>query len=136
MYIPFDQHELIDHIYSTVDSQRSLSAENRLATEANDRTSSMNAYGKSHENSSQNKYVYQNSAFNNEDDIQKSDDRVENVCLPTGSNDVYAEVDKSREKKPSVDKIQPNSIYQNTIIQIWQHCNKEREDINYNVNIN
>jgi hypothetical protein len=109
MYIPFDQHELIDHIYSTVDSQRSLSAENRLATDANDRTSSMNAYGKSHENSSQNKYVYQNSAFNNEDDIQKSDDRVENVCLPTGSNDVYAEVDKSREKKPSVDKIQPNS---------------------------
>jgi hypothetical protein len=118
MYIPFDQHELIDQNDSTVDSQRSLSAENRLATDANDRTSSMNAYGKSQENSSQIKYVYQNAAFNNEDDIQKSDDRVENVCLPTGSNDVYAEVDKSREKKPSVDKIQPNSIYQNTIIQI------------------
>jgi hypothetical protein len=50
MYIPFDQHELIDQNYSTVDSQRSLSAENRLATDANDRRSSMDAYGKSHEN--------------------------------------------------------------------------------------
>ena len=125
MYIPFDQHELIDKNYSTVDSQSSLSAENRLATDghyssldlthslatANDRTSSMDANGKSHEkstNSSQNKYVYQNGAFNNEDDIQRADDRVENVCPPTGSNDVYAQVDKSREKKPSVDQIQPN----------------------------
>jgi hypothetical protein len=119
MYIPFDQHELIDKKYSTVDSQRSLSADGNdsssdltysLAT-ANDRTSSMDTNGKSHEKSttsSQNKYVYQNTAFNNEDDIQKSDDRVENVCLPTGSNDVYAQVDKSREKKPSVNKIQPN----------------------------
>ena len=125
MYIPFDQDELIDQNYSTVDSQRSLSAENRLDTDgndssldltyslaaANDRTSSMDANGKSHEksiNSIQNKYVYQNGAFDNEDDIQKADDRVENVCPPTGSNDVYAQVDKSREKKPSVDKIQPN----------------------------
>jgi hypothetical protein len=97
MYIPFDQYELIDQNYVTVDSQRSLSAENRLATDANDRTSSMNAYGKSHENSSQNKYVYQNVAFNNEDDIQKSDDRVENVCPPAGSNDVYVQVDNIRE---------------------------------------
>jgi hypothetical protein len=50
----------------------------------------MDTNGKSHEkstNSSQNKYVYQNDAFNNEDD------RVENVCPPTGSNDVYAQVD-------------------------------------------
>ena len=119
MYIPFDQHELIDKKYSTVDSQRSLSADGSddssdltysLAT-ANDRTSSMDTKGKSHEKSttsSQNKYVYQNTAFNNEDDIQQSDDRVENVFLPTGSNDVYAQVDKSREKKPSVNKIHPN----------------------------
>jgi hypothetical protein len=92
MYIPFEQHELIDQKYSTVDSQRSLSAENRFTTDgndsslylayslvtANDRTSSMDTNGKSHEkstNSSQNKYVYQNVAFNNEDDIQKSDDK-------------------------------------------------------------
>ena len=101
MYIPFDQHELIDQNYITVDSQRSLSAENRLATDANDRRSSMDAYGKSHEN-------MKNTAFNNEDDIQKSDHRVENVCPPTGSNDVYAQVDKSHEKIPSVDKFQPN----------------------------
>ena len=101
MYIPFDQHELIDQTYSTVDSQRSLSAENRLATDANNRRSSMDAYGKSHENT-------KNTAFNNEDDIQKSDHRVENVCPPTGSNDIYAQVDKGHEKKPSVDKIQPN----------------------------
>ena len=92
MYIPFEQHELIDQKYSTVDSQRSLSAENRFTTDgndsslylthslvtANDRTSSMDTNGNSHEkstNSSQNKYVYQNVAFNNEDDIQKSDDK-------------------------------------------------------------
>jgi hypothetical protein len=35
----------------------------------------MDAYGKSHENT-------KNTAFNNEDDIQKSDHRVENVCPP------------------------------------------------------
>jgi hypothetical protein len=102
-----------------VDSPRSLSADKRLATDGNDsslyltyslataidRTSSMDTNGKSHEkstNSSQNKYVYQNDAFNNEDD------RVENVCPPSGSNDVYDLIDYCHEKKPSVDKIQPN----------------------------
>ena len=116
MYIPFDQHELIDQNYSTINSQRSPSAESRLATDgnyssadltfslatANDPTS-MDANGKSLEKSrrsSGNKYVDQNTEFINDDGNQTSDDRVANVCPPTGSNDIYAQVDKSREKPP------------------------------------
>lgn len=104
MYIPFDEHELIDQNDSTVDSQRSLSAESRLATdgnyssvEANDHTiingndhTSMDGNGKPH------------------DGNPISDDRVANFRPTTRSNDIYAQVDKSRKKKPHVDKIQPN----------------------------
>jgi hypothetical protein len=102
MYIPFEQHELIDQKYSTVDSQRSLSAENRFTTDgndsslylayslvtANDRTSSMDTNGKSHEKSTPtrvkiNMFIKMLHLITRM--ISKNQTtRVENVCPPTG----------------------------------------------------
>lgn len=111
MYIPFDEHELIDQNDSTVDSHRSLSAESRLATDGNyssvDLTFSL-AEANDHTIMNGNDHTSMDGNGKPHDGNPISDDRVANFRPTTRSNDIYAQVDKSRKKKPSVDKIQPN----------------------------